>query len=185
MRKLIVAELVSIDGVMEAPGGEPDYAHTGWAVEYMGPEQVDYKLHEALEAESLLLGRVTYESFAEGWSEGEGQFAEKMNAMPKHVVSTTLKSPRWNATVIGDSVVGRIADLRQANGGPILVAGSRSLVHTLMEHDLVDEYRFTIFPFILGSGRRIFPESPRRLTLRLIASRPFENGVVVNTYVPG
>jgi dihydrofolate reductase len=154
VRKLIVSELVSID----------------------------YKLREALEAESLLIGRVTYESFVEGWSPREGEFADKMNGMPKHVVSTTLKRPEWNATVISSNVPDEIARIRQGDGGPILVAGSRTLVHTLMEHGLVDEYRFMIFPVILGSGRRVFPDTPNKAVLRLTDSRAFSNGVVLHAY---
>jgi dihydrofolate reductase len=185
MRKIVVSEFVSLDGVMEAPGGEPGYAHSGWVFAAMGPEQLEYKLAEVLEAGSLLIGRVTYESFAGAWPERTGEFADKMNGMPKHVVSTTLRDPAWtNCTVIADDVVARIGRLRDAGGGPILVAGSRTLVHTLMAHDLVDEYRLMVFPVILGSGRRLFPDSPRKIPLRLTDSRRFATGVVVQTYQP-
>ncbi|HEV8390113.1 MAG TPA: dihydrofolate reductase family protein [Dongiaceae bacterium] len=148
----------------------------------MGEEQVQYKLEEALEAGSLLIGRITYESFAEGWSTRTGPFADKMNSMPKHVVSTTLRNPAWtNSAVLGNDTRGEIARLKQQQGGPILVAGSRTLVHMLMEHDLVDEYRLMIFPVLVGSGRRLFPETTRKTTLRLAGTRAFENGVVVDT----
>lgn len=185
MRKLIVSEFVSIDGVMEAPGGEPGYPHSGWVFDFMGEEQLRYKLDETLEAESLLIGRVTYESFAGAWPQRKGEFADKMNAMPKHVASRTLKNPEWNnTTVIGGNVVTEIAKLRQGTGGPILVGGSRMLVHTLLGEDLIDELRVMIFPVILGSGRRLFPESPRKIVLKSADTQKFASGVVVNTYLP-
>jgi dihydrofolate reductase len=185
MRKIVVSEFVTLDGVMEAPGGEPGHPHSGWVFDFIGEEQLQYKLQETLEAESLLIGRVTYESFAGAWPERSGEFADKMNAMPKHVVSTTLRNPEWhNSTVIGRDVVENITRLKQPEGGPILVAGSRTLVHTLMEHDLVDEYRLMIFPVLLGSGRRLFPETPTKTMLRLVDSRSFSTGVVVHTCHP-
>jgi dihydrofolate reductase len=185
MRKIVVSEFVTLDGVMEAPGGEPGHPHSGWVFDFMGDEQLRYKLDEVLEAESLLIGRVTYESFAGAWPERSGEFADKMNAMPKHVVSTTLRDPQWHNThVIKDDVVREIIRLKEEEGGPILVAGSRTLVHTLMENDLVDEYRLMIFPVVLGSGRRLFPETPTKTTLRLVETRPFGSGVVVHTYQP-
>lgn len=200
MRKLIVSEFVTLDGVMEAPGGEPGHPHSGWVFDFMGPEQLRYKLDEVLEAESLLIGRVTYESFAEAWPQrserkpgevAEGTeddmvvFADKMNGMPKQVVSTTLKDPQWNnTTVIGEDVVAEIKRLKKGNDGPILVLGSRTLVHTLMENDLIDEYRLMVFPVVLGGGRRLFPETPRKTVLRLVGMRDFTTGVVVHTLRP-
>jgi dihydrofolate reductase len=185
MRKLIVTEFVTLDGVMEAPGGEKSHPHSGWVVTFMGPEQLAYKLAEVLEAESLLIGRVTYESFAGAWPQRSGEFADKMNAMPKHVVSRTLTNPEWhNCEVIRDDVPGAVDKLKQGVGGPILVAGSRTLVHTLMQHGLVDEYRLMIFPVVLGSGRKLFPETPEKTVLRLVDTRTFPSGVVVNTYHP-
>ena len=185
MGRIVVSEFVSVDGVMEAPGGEPGYRHTGWVARFPDLGQFQYKLEETLAAEALLLGRVTYRSFAGAWPKQEGDFADKMNAMPKHVVSTTLRNPTWNnSTVIGSDVAGAVANLKKQQGGPILVAGSRMLVHALMEHDLVDEYRLMIFPVTVGSGRRLFPETPRKTTLRLADTRAFGNGVVVHTYHP-
>jgi dihydrofolate reductase len=185
VKKIIVSEFVTLDGVMEAPGGEPGHPHSGWVFDFMGDEQMQYKLEEVLDAESLLIGRVTYESFAGAWPERSGQFAEKMNAMPKFVVSTTLRDPEWhNSTVIAGDVVGEITRLKQGEGGSILVGGSRTLVHTLMEHNLVDEYRLMIFPVVLGSGRRLFPETPNKTVLRLADSKTFGSGVVVHTYHP-
>jgi dihydrofolate reductase len=183
MRTLIVSEFVTLDGIMEAPGGEPGHPHSGWVFDFMGPEQLQYKLEEVREAAALLIGRVTYESFAGAWPAREGEFADKMNTMPKHVVSTTLRRPEWNnCTVIGSDVAGRVARLKAESGGPILVAGSRTLLHALMAHDLVDEYRLMIFPVLLGSGRRLFPETSRKTSLRLTDSRAFASGVVVHHY---
>ena len=185
MRKLIVTEYVTLDGVMEAPGGEPGHPHTGWVFDYAGPEQERYKLDETLGADALLIGRVTYESFAGAWPEREGPFADKMNAMPKYVVSSTLTELGWNnSTLIQGDVAEEVAKLKQAPGGDILVAGSRTLVQTLVEHDLVDEYRLMIFPVVLGSGKRLFPESPDKKVLRLVGTQTFESGVVVQTYQP-
>src|SRR5262249_44039783 len=134
---------------------------------------------------ALLIGRVTYESFAEAWPQRTGEFADKMNAMPKHVVSTKLRDAVWNnSTVISHDVAGEVGRLKKQPGGPILVAGSRTLVHSLMKHGLVDEYRFMVFPIILGSGRRIYPESPSKLPLKLTVTRSFSTGVVVLTYRP-
>jgi dihydrofolate reductase len=183
VRKLIVTEFVSLDGVMEAPGGEPGHPHSGWTMEYHDDEQVKYKLDETLEAESLLLGRVTYEGFAEAWPERSGEFADKMNSMPKHVVSSTLTDPQWdNSTVIDGDVAAEVAKLKEAEGGPILIAGSRTLVHSLIPTGLIDEYRLMIFPVVLGSGARVWPESPDKLALQLADTRKYDSGVVVNVY---
>lgn len=184
--KLIVTEFVTLDGVMEAPGGEPTHRHTGWVGDFMGPQELQFKLDEVLEAEAHLLGRVTYESFAGAWPEREGPLAEKINRMPKYVVSTTLQHLEWeNSTLIDRDVVAAIQALKKREGGPLLVAGSCTLVHTLMAHDLVDEYRFMIFPVAVGSGLRVFPDTPDKTVLRLTESQVFESGVIVNTYAAG
>ena len=186
MRKLIVSEMVTLDGVMEAPGGEPGHPHSGWVIPFVDPEYMQFKLEETLAAESLLIGRVTYELFAGAWPRREGEFAEKMNAMPKHVVSTTLQKPGWNnTTVISADVAGAVARLKAEDGGPMLVAGSRTLVHALMQHGLIDELRLMIFPVAVGSGRRLFPDTPDKTVLRLADTRAFETGVVVHTYHRG
>ena len=183
--KLIVTEFVTLDGVMEAPGGEPGHPHTGWVGPFMGPQELQFKLDEVLEAEAHLLGRVTYESFAGAWPQREGPMADKINAMPKYVVSTTLRELDWtNCTLIGSNVVDEIQKLRQRDGGPLLVAGSRTLLHTLMANDLVDEYRFMVIPVAVGSGLRLFPESPDKTELELTGTQTFDSGVVVSTYVP-
>ncbi|MDQ2939470.1 MAG: dihydrofolate reductase family protein [Actinomycetota bacterium] len=186
MSKLIVSEFVTLDGVMEAPGGEPTHPHTGWVMDFMGPEQQQYKLDEVREAESLLLGRVTYEGFSAAWPEREGEFADKMNSMPKYVVSSTLSEPlEWNnATLIRSDVAGEVAKLKQKPSEPILVAGSQTLVHSLIENDLVDEYRVMVFPVLIGSGKRLFPDSPDKHSMKLVDTKLFDSGVVVHTYHP-
>ncbi|MDP9189904.1 MAG: dihydrofolate reductase family protein, partial [Actinomycetota bacterium] len=134
MGKIVVTEFASLDGVMEAPGGE-DFKYPGWSFEFdRGEDGNQFKLDEAMGAEALLLGRRTYESFAGAWPAREGEFADKMNTMPKYVVSSTLRDPEWeNTTVIGVDVPAAVAELKAREGGPILVAGSRTLVHALME----------------------------------------------------
>ena len=183
MRELIVTEFVSLDGVMEAPGGEPGHPHSGWTMEYHDDEQMKYKLDETLEVESLLLGRVTYQGFAEAWPERSGEFADKMNSMPKYVVSSTLTDPPWDSTtVIDGDVAAEVAKLKEGEGGSILIAGSRTLVHSLIPTGLIDEYRLMIFPVLVGSGARVWPESPDKLALELADTRKYGSGVVVNVY---
>jgi dihydrofolate reductase len=186
MSKLIVTEYVTLDGVMEAPGGEPTHPHTGWVFDFMSPEQEQYKLDETLEAESHLLGRVTYESFAGAWPKREGPFADKINSMPKYVVSSTLEDPlEWNnSTLVRGDVAEEVGKLKQREGGPILVAGSATLVHSLIENDLVDELRLMVFPVTIGGGKRPFPESQQKKSFKLTDTRNFDSGVAVHTYEP-
>jgi dihydrofolate reductase len=184
VRKLIVSEFVTLDGVIEAPGGEVTHPHTNWVGDSMGPEAEKYKSDEVFEAESLLLGRVTYESFSGAWPTYKGEMADRMNSMPKHVVSTTLNDPEWNSTVISGDVVAEIGKLKATDGGPILVAGSGTLVHTLIDNDLVDEYRLMVFPVSIGGGLRLFPDSRKKTALKLTDSIAFPGDIVVNTYVP-
>ncbi len=181
MRTLIVSEFVTLDGVMEAPGGEEGHPHTGWVFDFVSPEQEKYKLEEVMESEALLLGRMTYEGFSRAWPQRGGGFADKMNGMPKYVVSTTLEDPEWNNTSVMRDVK-EVAGLKAQDGGPLLVAGSRTLVHGLMEHNLVDELRMMIFPVVLGSGARLFPESRDKTPLKLVDTQAFDSGVVVHTY---
>jgi dihydrofolate reductase len=184
MGRVIVTEFVSLDGVMEAPGGEPGYAHAGWTFEFPDGGQYAYKLEETMAAEVLLLGRVTYEGFAAAWPgrTDEAGFADKMNAMPKYVVSTTLDDAAWNNSTLLRDLDG-VRKLKQDVDGDILVAGSRTLVHSLLEHDLVDELRLMVFPVILGSGRRIFPETPDKMAFELVDTRTYDDaGVVVHAY---
>jgi dihydrofolate reductase len=183
MSRLIVSEFVTLDGVMEAPGGEPGHPHSGWVFDHLSAEQEAYKLRETQEAGSLLLGRRTYEGFAEAWPSRGGAFADKMNAMPKHVASTTLTDPQWNNTaVLEGDVPAAVTRLKEREGGPILVAGSCTLVHTLLSENLVDELRLMIFPVAVGGGLRVFPEDGRKLALKLADTVTFPSGVVVQTY---
>ena len=186
MRKVIVTEFVSLDGVMEAPGGEEGYAHTGWVFDFHDSGTMEYKLNEMLAVDAHLLGRVTYEGFAGAWPSREGPFADRMNSMPKYVASTTLEEPlEWNnSTLLKGDVAEAVSKLKQEDGGDILVAGSRTLVHTLMEHGLVDELHLMIFPIVLGSGDRLFPDTPDTTVLKLVDTKAFDSGVVVNTYQP-
>ena len=179
----MVSEFVTLDGVIEAPGGEPGHPHTGWAMDFMGPEQERYKPDEVLAASALLLGRVTYESFADAWPERSGGFADKMNSMPKHVVSTTGPDLTWEGSeLLGPDVAKEVRRLKQEDGGPLLVAGSGTLVATLLQDGLVDELRLMVFPVVLGSGRRLLPDSPDTIVLRLAGTQAFDTGVVVQTY---
>jgi dihydrofolate reductase len=151
----------------------------------MSKEQERFKLEETLESEALLLGRVTYEGFAGAWPDRGGEFADKMNAMPKYVASTTLRKLEWsNSALIEGDLANAVAELKQEDGGNIRVAGSRTLVHSLMEHDLVDEYRLMLFPVALGGGRRLFPETREKTVLTLADTKVFDSGVVVHTYHP-
>ena len=184
MRKLTVTEFVTLDGVMEAPGGEPGHPHSGWVFEFMGDEQEKFKLQEVLDAEAHLLGGVTYDSFAGAWPQREGPMAEKINAMPKYVVTSRQELDWNNSTPINGDVVEEVEKLKREDGGEILVAGSRTLVHTLLENDLVDELRLMVFPVALGSGARLFPDSPEKTTLELADTKTFDSGVQVHTYRP-
>ena len=185
MRTLIVSEFVSLDGVVEAPGGEPGYRHSGWTFDIEQDETMyGYKLEEAREAEALLLGRTTYDGFAAAWPEREGEFADLFNTMPKYVVSTTLKDPTWTNTMVVGSV-DDVAALREGEGGPILLAGSVSIVHELYRRGLVDEWRLMVFPVILGSGKRMYPDdAPDKAKLRLTDSTTYTNGVQLNVFRP-
>jgi dihydrofolate reductase len=185
MGKVVVTEFVSLDGVMEDPGGAEDYEHGGWTFEYDRGEDGDrFKLDEVMEAEVQLLGRKTYEGFAAAWPSREGPFADKLNNDPKYVVSTTLESPEWqNTTVISGNVVEEISKLKDETDGVILVAGSRTLVRTLLEADLVDELRLMVFPTILGRGERLFPDDIDRLKLKLAETRTVgTDGVQIQIY---
>jgi dihydrofolate reductase len=183
MRKLIATEFVSLDGVMEAPGGELGYRHAGWVADFFSDELGAYKEEEQLSAGITLLGRKTYESFYGAWPQREGAFAEKLNTMPKYVVSTTLGSSDWHdTTVIASGVEEAVAGLKAQDGGPILVPGSRTLVHFLLGAGLVDELNLQVFPLLLGSGARVYPETVEKRPLGLVSSRALPNGVQVQTW---
>jgi len=185
MGKLVVTEFVSIDGVFEDPGGSEGAEHGGWTFEYNRGEEGDkFKLDELMDSDVQLLGRVTYEGFAEAWPSREGPFADKLNSDPKYVVSTTLTDPAWqNTTVISDDVAAEIAKLKEETEGTILVAGSATLLRTLLEHDLVDQLRLMVYPTILGRGKRLFPDGIDRLKFALAETRTVgPDGVQVQVY---
>ncbi|MEX0816535.1 MAG: dihydrofolate reductase family protein [Gaiellales bacterium] len=186
MGRIVVTEFVSLDGVMEDPGGSEDFKYGGWTFEISrGDEGDKFKLDETLEAKALLLGRVTYEGFAAAWPTREGEFADKFNTMPKYVVSSTLEEPEWNnSTVLKGDVAEEVAKLKQEQEGDIVVHGSARLVQTLVERDLVDEFRLMVFPVVLGSGRRLFGETSDKKPLRLVDSKMVGDGVAILTYEP-
>lgn len=185
MSELIITTFASLDGVMQAPGGEEGYAHTGWVAPHFTDELGAYKGEEQEAADVLLLGRVTYESFYGAWPDRDGPMADKINTMKKVVVSTTLDSSPWeNTTMIsGDGdVAASITELKANADGPILVAGSCTLAHFLITNGLVDQLNLQVFPIILGSGLRIFPESPDARPVTLASSRTLDNGVLLQSY---
>jgi dihydrofolate reductase len=184
MGRIVVTEFVSLDGVMEDPGGAEDFRYGGWTFEIpRGQEGDKFKLDETLESEALLLGRVTYEGFAEAWPSREGEFADKFNSMPKYVVSSTLSEPEWsNSTVLEGDVAEAVPKLRQEHDGDIVVHGSAQLVQTLLEHDLVDELRLMVFPVVLGNGKQLFGETSDKKRLRLVDSRSVGDGVAILIY---
>ena len=181
--RIVVTEFSSLDGVMEAPGGE-EFKYPGWSFEFdRGDEGNQFKLDEALDSEALLIGRVTYESFANAWPSREGGFADKFNAMPKYVISSTLEDPEWNnTTVLKGDVAEEVAKLKQELDGDIYVHGSLQLAQALMEDDLVDEIHLMVFPVLLGTGRRLFGELSDRKTMRLADSKTVGDGVAILTY---
>ncbi len=175
MRRIVVSEFVTLDGVMEDPGGAEKSKYGGWAFQFeRGPEGDKFKYDELMASDALLLGRVTYEGFAAAWPSRMGDaFSDKMNNMRKYVVSTTLERADWNnSTLIKSNVVEELSRLKATEGRDILVAGSGQLVHTLTQHDLVDEYRLMVFPVILGGGKRLFQDGSDRLALRLVEAKP-------------
>jgi dihydrofolate reductase len=184
--RIVVTEYVSLDGVMQAPGGGEDFQHAGWTFEIDRGEEGDkFKLNEALESKALLLGRVTYEGFAAAWPSMEGEFADKFNSMPKYVVSSTLQEPEWNnSTVLKGEVVEEVAKLRQRLDGDLVVHGSAQLVQTLIEHDLVDELRVMVFPVVLGTGKRLFGGTSDKKRLWLVDSKTVGDGVAILIYQP-
>jgi dihydrofolate reductase len=189
MSKVVVSQFVTVDGVVEDPGGSEGFDRGGWAFKFdRGPEGDKFKLDEVMAAEALLLGRVTYEGFAAAWPErtDEVGFADKFNNMPKYVVSTTLENPSWNnSTVIDGDLAGEISTLKEQSSGDLLVNGSVQLVQALAALGLVDEYRLMVFPVVLGSGKRLFGETPETIALELTDSKPVgEDGVVILTYAP-
>ena len=186
MGKIVVTEFVSLDGVMEDPGGAESFKHGGWTFEISrGDEGDKFKLDESLSSDALLLGRVTYEGFAEAWPSREGEFADKLNSMPKYVVSSTLEEPEWNnSTVLKGDLAEEVAKLREAHDGDIVVHGSARLAQALIDQDLVDELRLMMFPVVLGSGKRLCGDTSDKKALRLVDSKTVGDGVAILTYEP-
>ena len=168
MGRIVVTEFISLDGVVEDPGGSEDFKHGGWSFEFSrGPEGDKFKLDETMASDALLLGRVTYEGFADAWPSrnDEAGFADKFNNMPKYVVSSTLENPEWtNSTVLEGDLAEEVAKLREKHDGDIVVHGSVQLAQTLLDNDLVDELRLMVFPVVLGSGKRLFGETGDKKT---------------------
>jgi dihydrofolate reductase len=184
MGKIVVSQFVSVDGVIEDPGGSESWDRGGWAFEYdRGPDGDKFKLDEVMGADALLLGRVTYEGFAEAWPSREGEFADKFNNMTKYVVSSTIENPDWNNShVIGD-VASDVPALRDRHDGDILVNGSAQLVAALAENDLVDEYRLMVFPVVIGAGKRLFGETGAAKSRELVDNKPAGETFIL-TYRP-
>ena len=183
--RIVVTEFVSLDGVMEAPGGEPGFKYPGWTFEFeRGDDGNQFKLDETRQSDGLLIGRRTYESFAGAWPEREGEFADKFNSMPKFVVSTTLGEPGWNNTTVldGGDATAEVRKLKQEFDGELQVPGSHRLVQELLASDLVDQVNLMVFPVILGTGKKAFEELPERRNLRLEESKVVGDGVAVMIY---
>src|SRR6266480_6346865 len=186
MRKVIVSEFMTLDGVMEDPGGAEGFKHGGWSFHFGSADQQQFKVEELFKADALLLGRRTYQGFAAAWPTmpGTGAYGERMNSLPKYVVSTTLSDMTWNATLLHGDLAEALSRLRQEAGQDILVFGSGQLVHTLHERDLIDEYRLMVFPVVLGSGKRLFSGGNEKKVLKLVETRTLGSGVVLLTYQP-
>ena len=184
MGKIVATEFISLDGVIEDPGGSEDFKYGGWSFEFSRGEEGDkFKLDETLDSEALLLGRVTYEGFAEAWPPRSGEFADRFNSMPKYVVSSTLENASWNnSTVIKGDIAKAVADLRDQLDGNIVIHGSAQLVRFLLEHDLVDELRLMVFPVVLGRGKSLFGETTEKKALRLVDSKTVGDGVCIQIY---
>jgi dihydrofolate reductase len=184
--RIVVTEFVSLDGVMEDPGGAEGFKYGGWSFEVSrGDEGDKFKLDEAFASDALLLGRVTYEGFAEAWPSREGEFADKFNTMPKYVVSSTLDAPTWNnSTVLKGDVAEEVAKLKENVDGEIVVHGSARLAQTLLEHGLVDELRLMVYPVVLGSGKRLFGDTSDNKPLKLVDSKIVGDGVAILVYEP-
>jgi dihydrofolate reductase len=187
MAKIVVSQFITVDGVVEDPGGSENHERGGWAFQFdRGDVGNQFKLDEVMGSEALLLGRTTYEGFAEAWPSREGDFADKFNGMRKYVVSSTLAEPEWNNSVVvkPEDLASTVAELREGDGGDILVNGSARLVRELLERDLVDELRLMVFPVMIGGGKRPFPESQQKKRFKLTDTQTFGSGVAVHTYEP-
>jgi dihydrofolate reductase len=185
MRRIVVTEFISLDGVVEDPGGSEGTKHGGWTFRFNDPEGMKFKLEETLGHDAMLLGRVTYEGFAAAWPErtDEAGFADKINSMKKYVVSSTLEHPSWNnSEVLGPDLKSEVERIKAQDGQDILVAGSVQLVQGLLALDLVDELRLMTFPIVLGSGKRLFGEAEEPIGFELASAQPLNSGTVILTY---
>jgi dihydrofolate reductase len=184
MGKIVVSENVSLDGVVEDPTGEEGFRHGGWFGQIKDhPELNQLALDDALGAQALLLGRRSYEFFAARWPSRNGELADRLNSLPKYVVSSTLESPDWNnSTVLKSEAVSEVSKLKRELDGDIVVLASFQIVHALMEDDLVDELRLKVFPVVLGAGERLFGEYSDKKPMRLVDSRTIDDGVAYHTY---
>jgi dihydrofolate reductase len=186
MGKLIVTEFISLDGVIEAPGGGENYKHAGWTFAISrGDEGDKFKADETFDSEALLLGRVTYEGFAKAWPKMKNDFADKFNSMPKYVVSSTLKTADWNnSTILNGNVTDDVTQLKNDVNGNIVVHGSARLAQALIAADLVDELRLMVFPVILGTGKKLFTDMDEKKSMKLVSSRIVGDGVGILVYEP-
>ena len=186
MGKIVVSENVTLDGVVQDPTGEEGFRHGGWFAQVGDRDREAWAkvgFDEALGAEALLLGRRSYEFLAARWPSRSGPWADRLNSLPKYVVSSTLEDPDWNnSTVLNGDAVTEVSKLKQELGGEIVVAASRQLVRTLMEHDLVDELRLMVYPFVLGAGERLFGETSDKKPMRLVETRTLGDGLALLTY---
>jgi dihydrofolate reductase len=186
MARIVVTEFVSLDGVVEDPGGSESFKYGGWSFEFdRGPEGDAFKVEETRNSQALLLGRVTYEGFAEAWPSREGEFADMFNSMPKYVVSSTLQAPEWtNSSVLDGDLVEEVKKLRERPDGDIVVHGSVQLAQALIANDLVDELRLMVFPVVLGTGKRLFGDPGEKKKWKLADSKVVGDDVLVLTYQP-
>jgi dihydrofolate reductase len=195
MGRIVIAEFVSLDGVVEDPGGFSDFKHAGWGKPASalfftwslrrGEEAEQFKLDETLDTDALLLGRVTYEEFAAAWPPRDDELADKFNSLPKYVVSSTLEDPEWNnSTVLSGDAGEEVSRLKRELDRDIVVYGSVRLARMLIEHDLVDELRLMVYPVVLGAGERLFGELRDKKTLRVTDSRIVGDGVAVLIHEP-
>jgi dihydrofolate reductase len=183
--RIVVTEFVSLDGVMEDPGGSENYKHSGWTFQFDRGEGDKFKLDETMSSAALLLGRKTFEGFAAAWPSRTDDvgFADKFNSMPKYVVSSTLESPEWNnSKVLRGDLKEEVTKVRDEVDGDVVVHGSAQLVQGLIENDLVDELRLMVFPVVLGSGKRVFGETGDMKRFELADSKAVGDGIAILTY---
>jgi dihydrofolate reductase len=186
MSRIVVAEYVTLDGVMEDPGPSGAFAHRGWTVPYWNDELAKFQSDQLFASDALLLGRVTFDEFAAAWPLRSGDpFTDRMNSLPKFVASATLEEPlAWNATLLTGELTDEVAKLKEQPGKDILIYGSSSLVNALLQHDLIDEFRIMLYPLVLGSGKRFFRDGSDNVVLGLEGAEMTSTGVALLTYRP-